>query len=230
VTGAPPRRLESTMCLRVQRLPSTDLEVDEAPRSAPTVTTRPPAMVDEELVAALFVRLHAIALFPDSLTAGRLCIEVIEELVPCRAILLHLFDETRGGFLVADVTGAGECEDALLSRSGPSDPLLSIAMPLLAIAMPGASAFSCNDLSDLPVHTVERLTRLGGARRIMVAPVMANGRCYGAIELIDPLGDADFERRHEGAVAYVAARYAEFLLTHEAILDIERVARHAFAQ
>jgi hypothetical protein len=218
---------------RVERLPSAELEVDTAPasQSAPVPTVEVPRAPSDSLVFSLSLRLQALGLFPDALTAGRLCIEVIEELVPCRAIYLHVFDHRSGDYVLADFTGP-EGEAGLLTRSTQDDPLLAVLLPIFAMTDPGANAVVCNDLyndlSGAPIEAVERFARMGGARRVLLAPVRTSGRTYAVIELVDPTSDVPFEAWHERAVTFAAARYAEYLRTHGAVLEMDVIARHAF--
>jgi hypothetical protein len=162
-----------------------------------------------------------MAFFADALTAGRFCLELLCELVPCRVALLHLYDAERREFIVVDAMGAGS-DAALLGRVGQRDPLLSVSMPR-------AAPFTWSNLTNAPVHSVERLAKLGGATCIMHAPVKASGRYLGVIELIDATDGAAFDRRRENALAYVAERYAEFLSAHGVITEVAVVARHAYA-
>jgi hypothetical protein len=168
-----------------------------------------------------------IELFPDALTAGRLCIEVIEELVPCRAIFLHMFDHRRNDYVLVDFSGS-EGEMALLTRSDGKDPLLAVMLPLLSITAPGANTFVCEDDGEVDFQAANRFALIGGAKRVMLAPVRVGGRTYGVIELVDPMNGEPFEHLHERAVAVATTRYAEFLRTHGAVLDIDEIATHAW--
>src|SRR5262249_9204959 len=146
-------------------------------------------------------------------------VTLLADLMPCRAILLHFYDMERRDFLIVD--GAGESyEDALLGRVNPGDPLLSVVMPR-------EDAFSWNDLSAAPVAKLDRLARIGGALRVMSAPVKSGERYLGAIELVDPKDGMPFREFHEFALMYVARRYADFLVAHGVIVEVELVARHA---
>jgi hypothetical protein len=190
-----------------------------SPPLAPQTQTAP---LSDVLAPAWIERLGALPSMADALVAGRFCLDLLERVVPCRALLLHVFDAARSDFLVVDAAGAGS-EGALLLRVSPRDPLLSVSIDR-------THAFSWNDLSCAPVLSVERLARIGGARRILHAPVKVGQRSFGLIELIDPLDGAAFDRRREGAVFSVASRYAEFVAEHGVVTDLSLVAPHAYAR
>lgn len=74
-----------------------------------------------------------------------------------------------------------------------------------------------------------RFASLGGAKRIIVTPVMQAGRFLGVIELVNPLDGAPFSELEGNALTYMAEQYAEFVAARGVVLEAEKVSR-AFEQ
>jgi GAF domain-containing protein len=77
--------------------------------------------------------------------------------------------------------------------------------------------------------SVERYRQLGGARSVIVAPVMQAGRALGAIEIINPLDGMPFTEDEGNALTYIAEQYAEYLGSRGIVLDRDRIQSAAAA-
>jgi hypothetical protein len=208
-------------------LPTEELQDVPPPKPPSVPPPLPPHRPSQSVprggpnVAALFDGLVSLGNQADSLSAARLCLDVLAAVIPCRALIVHAFDVTRRDFLVVHARGeSAEC--MVLSRHRSTDPLLRVAMPT-------GGPFTWKDLRRAPVHSLARFSELHGVRTILLAPVVSGPRWLGAIELVDPAGGGGFRGEDEAGARYVANRYAEFLTTHRLVLDIGTVARFANA-
>ncbi len=187
------------------------------PAPVPTPRTR---LAGDELVTAMFDRVHALHFVADALEAASYCLTVIADLIPCKAILVHFFDATRRDFIV--VAARGICgDDLVLERHPASDPVLEVGISRGRAAM-------VNDVEPSVGTSVARFATLGGVHRVLVAPVMQADRCLGAIELIDPSDEHAFDAADGNSVGYVADRFADYISSHGVIVDVSAVARFAF--
>ena len=111
----------------------------------------------------------------------------------------------------------GEGTDKLLLRRFPeSDGLLAAAMrKRRAVVFP--------DAIQSEATTIERYVAIGGARSLIVAPVMLAGRFLGAIELVNPIDGEPFTESDGNAVTYIAEQFAEFVAARGIVTDPERI-------
>jgi GAF domain-containing protein len=171
----------------------------------------------EELIAQLFEEMHALHFLADALEGGHFCLAVAMEKLPSKAAYLHLYDIDRREFVVVCTRGHGT-EPLLLSRIGESDALL-------ASAMRKRRAVVMNESTPETGVTVSRFAPVGGAKRIIVTPVMQAGRFLGAIEIVNPLDGAPFTEAEGNAITYMAEQYAEFVAARGVVLEPEKVSR-----
>jgi GAF domain-containing protein len=136
--------------------------------------------------------------------------------IPCQAGIVHLYDINRREFVVTNVRGTAP-GDMLLRRHPEGEPLL-------AAAMRKRRAIVVADASDGPEAAIDRYIAAGGARSIIVAPVMISGRYLGAIELMNPLDGNPFTPADGNAMSYIADQYAQFVADRGVTTDPERVA------
>jgi GAF domain-containing protein len=137
------------------------------------------------------------------------------EKLPSQAGIVHLYDIDRREFLVTSTRGAGT--SALLMRRHPENE------PLLLAAMNRRRAIVLADARQSEVAGAERFTTIGGARSLIVAPVMQHGRFLGALELVNPLDGQPFTEAEGNALNYIAEQFAEFLASHGIVTDPERI-------
>jgi GAF domain-containing protein len=138
------------------------------------------------------------------------------EKLPSQAGIVHLYDIDRREFLVTNTRGAAASQ-LLLLRHPESDSML-------AAAMRNRSALVIADAAQSEAATVERYTAIGGARSLIIAPVMQAGRFLGALELLNPLDGQPFTDAEGNALSYIAEQFAEFVGARGIVTDAERIA------
>ncbi len=169
----------------------------------------------EDLIADLFEAMHDLHFARDAVEGGDFCLVLAMEKLLCQAGIVHLYDINRREFLVSSARGPGT-NTLLLRRSPEGDPLLSLAMRK-------RSAVVIADSGQSEVGMVDRYAILGGARSLIVAPVMKSGRFLGAIELVNPLDGQPFTESDGNAVTYIAEQFAEFVADRGVVTDPERI-------
>jgi hypothetical protein len=176
--------------------------------SKPTVRLR-----GDELIADLFEAMHDLHFLRDSVEGADFCLSLALEKIPSRAGIVHLYDIDRREFVVACARGPNQ-ESILLRRFPEGDPILSAAMRR-------NRAIVWSDASQ--TNGLERYVMLGGARSLVVAPVVLAGRFLGAIELIDPSDGSPFSDQEGHALTYIGEQFAEFVNTRGVTVDPERI-------
>jgi hypothetical protein len=191
-------------------LPSSDLQEveDEEPIAPPK---------GQVTGATLFETLRALAVEASAIGAARRCLDALVRAVPCRAALLHVLDTKRWTFVVLAASGA-DAGAVMHKRCDPRDPLLRAAF--------GASrAFALNHLSRAAAMSIDRFARLGGARRVLMAPVTCDGCVLAAFELVDPVHGVRFTTHDSRALVYVARHFGRFLVEERLLGDLGAWAR-----
>jgi GAF domain-containing protein len=169
----------------------------------------------EDLIADLFEAMHDLHFVRDALEGGEFCLALGMEKLPCQAGLVHLYDIDKREFLVSSTRGSGTGR-LLLKRHPESDPVLLAAMRK-------RRALVVSDGSQSDAASLERYSLLGGARSLLVAPVILHGRFLGAIELVNPLDGNPFNESEGNALTYIAEQYAEFISSHGIVTDPEKI-------
>jgi GAF domain-containing protein len=123
---------------------------------------------------------------------------------------------------VASTRGAGTGK-LLLKRHPETDALL-----LTAMRKRRAVVFA--DASQTEAAGIDRYAALGGARSLLVAPVLLHGRFLGAIELVNPLDGQPFNESEGNALTYIAEQFAEFISSHGIVTDPERISQRRPAE
>jgi hypothetical protein len=176
----------------------------------------------DELIADLFEAMHDLHFVKDAVEGGDFVLTLALEKLPSHAGIVHLYDIDRREFVVTSTRGPG-AERLLLQRHGENDPLLSSAMrKRRAIVLADAEASEAAAL--------ERFAQLGGAKSIIIAPVMQAGRFLGAIELLNPLDGAPFTDDEGNALTYIGEQFAEFVATRGVVTDPERISNRQGAR
>jgi hypothetical protein len=201
----------------------------EEAQTAPPVSQRAPApdgadraptarVSGEELVADLFEVMHELHFLRDAVEGGHFCLALATEKLHCEVGIVHLYDIDRREFVITGTRG-GESSALLLRRHSESDAILATAMRrrrTVVIADAGQS-------EGVDLGEVERYREVGGARSVIIAPVMQAGRFLGAIELLNPLDREPFTDLDGNAVMYIAEQFAEFVAARGVVTDPDRV-------
>jgi GAF domain-containing protein len=169
----------------------------------------------EDLIADLFESMHDLHFARDAVDGGDFCLALAMEKLPSLAGIVQLYDIDRREFVVTNTRGEGTGK-LLLQRFPESDALL-------AAAMRKRSAVVVADAIQSEAMTIERYVSIGGARSLIVAPVMLSGRFLGAIELLNPIDGEPFTESDGNAVTYIAEQFAEFVASRGIVTDPERI-------
>ncbi|MGH7282516.1 MAG: GAF domain-containing protein, partial [Polyangiaceae bacterium] len=171
----------------------------------------------DELIALLFEEMHDLSFMADSLEGAAFCLWVVLDKLPSRAAFVHFYDLEKREFVVASVAGGAGVEHAA-RRNSPNDPWL-------AEAMRRRTVYVTADATSHEGANVERFAAIGGARSVVVAPVMLGGRMLGAIEVVNPIDGNPFGEDDANAIQYMAEQFAEFVSSHGIVIDESRIRR-----
>jgi GAF domain len=169
----------------------------------------------EDLIADLFESMHDLHFARDTVDGGDFCLSLAMTKLPSLAGIVQLYDIDRREFVVTNTRGEGT--DKLLLRRFPESD------GLLAAAMRKRRAVVFADAIQSEATTNERYVSIGGARSLIVAPVMLSGRFLGAIELLNPIDGEPFTESDGNAVTYIAEQFAEFVAARGIVTDPERI-------
>jgi GAF domain-containing protein len=210
-TPAPPygRPLVSPVAPPVQ--PVQAVQVVQPAQPAPTAGR----IHGEDLIADLFESMHDLHFARDAVEGGDFCLALAMAKLPSLAGIVQLYDIDRREFLVTNTRGAGTSV-LLLRRFPESDALL-------AAAMRKRRAVVIADATQSDAALNERYAAIGGARSLVIAPVMLSGRFLGAIELLNPIDGEPFTESDGNAVTYIAQQLAEFVAATGIVTDPERI-------
>ena len=167
----------------------------------------------EDLIADLFESMHDLHFVRDAVEGGDFCLSLAMEKLPSQAGIVHLYDIDSRQFLVTSVRGASTSK-LLLKRHAETDPMLSAAMRK-------RRAIVLVDATQGEPAALERYAAVGGARSLIIAPVMQSGRFLGAIELLNPLDGGPYTESEGNAVSYIAEQFAEFVAERGVVTDPE---------
>ena len=183
---------------------------------APVTSGRPTARIyGEDLIADLFESMHDLHFSRDAVEGGDFCLQLAMAKLPSLAGIVQLYDINHREFLVTNTRGEGT--DKLLLRRFPETD------SLLAAAMRKRRAVVIGNAVDSEAATNERYVAIGGARSLIIAPVMQAGRFLGAIELVNPADGEPFSESDGNAVSYIAEQLAEFVAARGVVTDPERI-------
>ncbi len=166
----------------------------------------------DELITVLFESMHDLNFLRDSIEGGDFCLGLALEKLPSRIALIYLYDIDRREFVI--VCASGQTPEGIIGkRFSENEVALSNAMrKRRAILL-------------APEEIAEHATMIGGAKSMLLAPVMQAGRFLGAIEIADPADAAPFNELDANAISYMAEQYAEFVAARGVLLNRERTSQ-----
>ena len=187
-------------------------------RSEPPSRRSDPALArrrapGEDLIGDLFERMHELSFMADIPSGADYVLNVLYDLIPCEAMLVHVFDLGRREFVVVRAHGPSTRE-ALLFRTPDSDPVVLDVMRHGSLVSNGGAPHS-GAFERLGVQAKQVLS--GGARQ--------GGRYLGLIELANPLGGTPFHEGEANALEYVCEQFAEFVAGRPVVFDEDIVLR-----
>jgi GAF domain-containing protein len=140
----------------------------------------------------------------DVAAGAEFVLSVLDEVLPCEGVLVHVFDINTNHFVVVRAKGPN-AKSVLLQRMSDQDPL---AMSV----MRSAQAISVKDASNDPRFAGPRWHLLGVAPRLaLCGAVRQGGRYLGMVELVNPAGETPFHFSELNALDYICGQFAEFL-------------------
>src|SRR5260370_9290063 len=156
----------------------------------------------EDLIADLFEAMHDLHFLRDAVEGGDFCLALALDKLPSHAGIVHLYDIDHREFIVTNTSGAA-ARELLLQRFPEGDPML-------AAAMRKRSAVVIANAAESEATTIDRYVVLGGARSLIVAPVMQSGRFLGAIDLLNPLDWQPFTEIAGNTLTYIREQLTRF--------------------
>ncbi len=173
-------------------------EVDES--LAPPISQR--VLAGEELIGALFERMHELLYLPDIVAGADYVLRTVEELIPCGGALVHIFDLNAKDFVVVRALGP-HGREVLLARTPGTGSHLDEALRHQAAIELGPD----NGTIDQTIWN-----RLGlQVEFLLCCPMHQNRRYLGAIELGREAGGEKFNPGQVNALAYICEQLAEFI-------------------
>ncbi len=174
----------------------------------------------DELITSLFESMHDLHFLRDALDGGQFCLALANEVLPARALLIHFFDLSSREWIVAACRGKDTTRLLTMRCAENDEMLVAAARKRRALVFPNAESKS----------QIERYRHLGGARSVIIAPIMQAGRALGALEIINPLDGMPFSEDEGNAMTYIAEQYAEYLGSRGIVIDRERIQASAQAR
>lgn len=191
-------------------------EVPRVPRTEPSPPPSASALPDliaadasEDRLMGLFEALHTIRSCDTVFEASALVLQIARDAIRCTGGMVHLFDATRGDFVV--VAAAGSHHETLLrGRTPGTDPVLRAAHDRLDTLVVG---------SQDPRLVGGRFQVIRPHNAVACTPVQQDAQWLGAIELVDPVGRETFASPDRHAMTYVGERFADCLIERDLTLD-----------
>ncbi|MEI9953368.1 MAG: hypothetical protein WDO74_31430 [Pseudomonadota bacterium] len=216
------------------RAPSFELTFEAAPSDAAKAAPAPsnpasserasrPRMASEgrrrageDLIGELFEIMHELHFAHDVAAGSEFVLSVLDELLPCEGVLIHVFDINTGHFVVVRAKGPN-ANAVLLQRMSDQDPLVRSVMR-------SAHAVSVKNALDDARFTGPRWQALAVTpRTALCGGVQLSGRYLGLIEVANPHGNIPFHQSELNALDYICQQFAEFLSKKPIVLSADVV-------
>ena len=168
---------------------------------SPPISQR--VLAGEELIGALFERMHELLYLPDIVAGAEYVLRTVEELIPCAGALVHIFDINAKNFVVLRALGPYHRQVLLAPTAGTGSHLARALRHQTAIELgpdsPGAIDQTIWKTLGLQIEF------------LLCSPVHQNRRYLGAIELGRAAGAEKFNPGQVNALAYICEQFAEFI-------------------
>ncbi|HEX3854084.1 MAG TPA: GAF domain-containing protein, partial [Polyangiaceae bacterium] len=170
----------------------------------------------EDLIGELFEFMHELHFQRDVATGADFVLSVLNEMLPCDGVLIHVFDINTGHFVVVRAKGPN-ASMVLLQRMPDQDPLVQSVMR-------SPRSVSINDASNDPRFNGPRWQAVGVVPKYaLCGAVQLGGRYLGLIELVNPQGDTPFHTSELNALDYICEQFADFLSKKPLVLAADVV-------
>ena len=162
---------------------------------------------------------HELHFAHDVAEGSEFVLSVLNELLPCEGVLIHVFDINTGHFVVVRAKGP-HARAVLLQRMSDQDPLVRSVMRT-------THALSVKNAMDDRRFNGPRWPALGVApRAALCGGVQLSGRYLGLIEIANPHGDVPFHQSELNALDYICEQFAGFLSKKPIVLSADVVLSH----
>jgi hypothetical protein len=170
----------------------------------------------EDLIGELFEFMHELHFQRDVATGADFVLSVLNEVLPCDGVLIHVFDINTGHFVVVRAKGPN-ASSVLLQRMPDQDPLVQLVMR-------SPRSVAINDAANDPRFNGPRWQAVGvSPRYALCGAVQLGGRYLGLIELVNPPGDTPFHTSELNALDYICEQFADFLSKKPLVLAADVV-------
>lgn len=184
---------------------------------APPKASVPPARIKstDEVMAELSGAVTDLHFMRDALEGADFVVTLVGEKFPSEVVLVWLHDADKRELVLVRQTGGKT--DQLLSR-------ISDKQGLAQAALRSQRAVVIPDATRDPRANEARWKTMGvEPKSIVVAPVMASGKPYGLIEILNPKSGGRFGTIENNGLTYIGQQLAEFIATNGVILDSDRI-------
>jgi hypothetical protein len=187
-------------------------EADDAGEESLPPPSSQRVLAGEELLGALFERMHELMYLPDIAAGADYLITILEEHIPCDGVLIHVFDIAASEFVVVRALGPNAAEVALIRTSGTDSHLAEAARRATTIELTAADAMSS------PVLWEALGLDIASA---LCSPAHQNQRYLGAVEIGREIASGPFSAAEIHALEYVCEQFADFIANRPLELDAE---------
>jgi len=195
-------------------VPSNSASAERSSR--PRIALEGRRRAGEDLIGELFEIMHELHFARDVAEGAQFVLSVLNELLPCEGVLIHVFDINTGHFVVVRAKGP-HANTVLLQRMSDQDPLVRSVMR-------STHALSVKNATEDARFTGSRWQALGVAPRgALCGGVQLGGRYLGLIEVANPHGDAPFHQSELNALDYICEQFAAFLSKKPIVLSADVV-------
>jgi GAF domain len=189
---------------------------DSERQSRPRLAVAGRRRAGEDLIGELFEVMHDLHFMRDVAAGSEFVLSVLNEVLPCEGVLIHVFDINTNHFVVVRAKGPN-AKGVLLQRMPDQDPLAQSVMR-------SAQAVSVKNAAHDARFNGPRWQAVGVAPRVaLCGAVRQGGRYLGLIELVNPAGDTPFHLSELNAMDYICEQFAEFLSNRPIILAADVV-------
>lgn len=194
--------------------PGPSSATSAARASRPRIAAEGRRRAGEDLIGELFEIMHDLHFAGDVAEGAEFVLSVLDELLPCEGVLIHVFDINTGHFVVVRAKGPNAAS-SLLQRMSDQDPLVRSVMR-------STHAMSVKNATDDARFGGPRWQALGVTpRAALCGGVQLGGRYLGLIELANPLGDVPFHQSELNALDYICEQFAAFLSKKPIVLSAD---------
>jgi hypothetical protein len=168
----------------------------------------------EELLGTLFERMHELLYLEQVPKGAEYVIATLEELIPCDGVLVHVFDEKAGEFVVVRALGARQGDVLLIRTSGTDSHLADAMRRQTTLELSREEAMASPVLWEALGLDVEFA---------LCGPVHQDTRCFGAIEIARRPGLSPFSEAQIQALEYVCEQFADFVANRLLSFEAEAI-------